>query len=236
MARSLKDLKISLERDFPKVRPENTVGEYAVSKNEEKSIKYCIQFFLSCLYYFFSILRVYPEWDIPGNSPSIKVAHYCRKLHDIEKQLLLKREEAKVRRRQMDQQWKELEEKEENFKSNFIRFNKFVRENEEKRLRAANKLKDDKKRFEKKDKEIQDLQEQYDKMMKVKLNMEDQIKMHKMYEDYLYSVVEESNTEFKDVDDILSRYEALIDARQQLIERQEKDLTALENAHSDMVS
>lgn len=39
MARSLKDLKISLQPDFPKVRPEETVGEYAVSKNEEKAIK-----------------------------------------------------------------------------------------------------------------------------------------------------------------------------------------------------
>lgn len=40
MDKGLKDLRISLERDFPKVRPENTVGEYAVSKNENKAIKY----------------------------------------------------------------------------------------------------------------------------------------------------------------------------------------------------
>lgn len=135
----------------------------------------------------------------------------------------------------MDVQWRELEDKEETFKSNFIRFNKFVRENEEKRERAQNKIKDDVDRCEKKSWEIEALQEKYDLMMKVKLHMEGQIKKHKMYEEYLYSVVEESNGEFKDVDEILSRYEALIDARQQLIERQEKDLTALENAHSAMV-
>lgn len=135
----------------------------------------------------------------------------------------------------MDAQWRELEEKEETFKINFMRFNKFVRENEEKRQRADNKIKDDIERIKKKDLEITTLQEKYDEMMKVKLHMESQIKKHKMYEEYLYSAVEES-TEFKDVDDILSRYEALIDARQQLIERQEKDLSALENAHSDMVT
>lgn len=135
----------------------------------------------------------------------------------------------------MDAQWRELEEKEETFKINFMRFNKFVRENEEKRQRADNKIKDDIERIKKKDLEITTLQEKYDEMMKVKLHMESQIKKHKLYEEYLYSAVEES-TEFKDVDDILSRYEALIDARQQLIERQEKDLSALENAHSDMVT
>lgn len=183
---------------------------------------------------FFSFCRIYPESDIPGSSPGIQVAEYCHKLDKIEEQLAEKREQAKVRRKQLDAQWKELEEKEETFKGNFTRFNKFVRENEEKRERAETKIKDDVEKREKKEQDIKELQETYDGMMKVKRQMEEQIKKHKMYEEYLYSVVEES-TEFKDVDDILSRYEALIDARQQLIERQEKDLTALENAHSDMV-
>lgn len=149
-------------------------------------------------------------------------------------QLNEKRGHARERRKQLDQQWKELEEKEETFKANFHRFNKFVRENEEKRERAESKIKDDVEKREKKEQDIKELQEKYDAMMKVKIHMEEQIKKHKMYEDYLYNVVEES-TEFKDVDDILSRYEALIDTRQQLIERQEKDLTALEHAHSYMV-
>lgn len=39
MTNTIKDLKISLQRDFPKVRPEKCVGEYAVSKNEDKAIK-----------------------------------------------------------------------------------------------------------------------------------------------------------------------------------------------------
>lgn len=178
--------------------------------------------------------RVYPESDVAGLSPSLKVADYYQKLHDVEKKLTKKRNEAKERRKHMDAQWKELEEKEESFKMNFLKFNKFVRENEEKRERAEGKRKDDAEKCYKKEMDIKRLQEKYDEMMKVKLHMEAQIKKHKMYEDYLYSVVEES-IEFKDVDDILSRYEALIDARQQLIERQEKDLSALENAHSDMV-
>lgn len=178
--------------------------------------------------------RVYPESDVAGLSPSLKVADYYQKLYDVEKKLTKKRNEAKERRKHMDAQWKELEEKEESFKMNFLKFNKFVRENEEKRERAEGKRKDDAEKCYKKEMDIKRLQEKYDEMMKVKLHMEAQIKKHKMYEDYLYSVVEES-IEFKDVDDILSRYEALIDARQQLIERQEKDLSALENAHSDMV-
>lgn len=40
LTKGLHDLQIALQRDFPKVRPENTVGEYAVSKQEQKAIKY----------------------------------------------------------------------------------------------------------------------------------------------------------------------------------------------------
>lgn len=181
-----------------------------------------------------SIYRVYPEWDLPGLSPAIKVAEYQTKLRDIDEQLMNKRKEAKKRRLQLDAQWRDLEEKEETFKCNFLRFNKFVRENEEKRDRAERKIKHDAEKCTKKDSDIKELQDKYDEMMEMKELMESQIKEHKMYEEYLYNVVEES-AEFKDVDDILARYEALIDARKQLIERQEKDLIALENAHTNLV-
>lgn len=163
------------------------------------------------------------------------VADYCRRLKQVEQELEKKREQAKERRKKLDAQWKELEEKEEAFKESFLKFNKFVRENEEKRDRAQRKIEDDTEKRKKKEQDIKELKEKYDDMMKVKLGMEEQIKKHKMYEEYLYSVVEVA-PEFKDVDEILSRYEALIDARQQLIERQEKDLQALENAHIDMVT
>lgn len=36
---ALKDLKVALQKDFPKTRPEKMVGEYAVSKNEDNTLK-----------------------------------------------------------------------------------------------------------------------------------------------------------------------------------------------------
>lgn len=47
--------------------------------------------------------------------------------------------------------------------------------------------------------------------------------------------VVKSTTDFKTVNDILLRYEALVEAKRELAEKQERDLNALENARNDMV-
>lgn len=110
-----------------------------------------------------------------------------------------------------------------------------MKENEEKRERAEKKTVEETQRLNKKEEDIEELRRNYDEMMEIKKKMESEIGKHKSYENYLETVVAAS-PEFKDVDDILSRYEALIAARRQLIERQERDLTALENAHADMIA
>lgn len=44
-----------------------------------------------------------------------------------EKALEIRRGEAKVKRKEMDQQWKELEEKEAGLKQSFIKFDKVIK-------------------------------------------------------------------------------------------------------------
>lgn len=51
---------------------------------------------------------------------------------------------------------------------------------------------------------------------------------------FLISVAK-ATTDFKTVNDILLRYEALVQAKKELAEKQERDLNALENARNDMV-
>lgn len=99
-----------------------------------------------------------------------------------------------------------------------------------------------------------ELRKNYDQMLTTKLLMERNIKNHKMYEvrilisslkyyityeatfqEYLQSAVKACPT-FRTVDDILDRYETLAEARKVLAERQEQDLSALEDARNEMVS
>lgn len=54
----------------------------------------------------------------------MKLVEAQRDLDDVESRLAAKREQALKRRQHLDDQWKELEDKEELLRENFIKFNK----------------------------------------------------------------------------------------------------------------
>jgi hypothetical protein len=67
-----------------------------------------------------------PEWDFPPLSPAIQLASACRDLEVAKKKLEGKLCEMKERRNQMDKRWEKLQEKEQQLRESFIRFNKSV--------------------------------------------------------------------------------------------------------------
>lgn len=110
----------------------------------------------------------------------------------------------------------------------------FVRENQEKRERAERRSKDEQRVHDIKDREISELTERIEKMKMVQQSLENNCAKFKFYEDYLSDVVVESH-EFKTINDILNRYDALTMARVDLIERQKSDLESLETERANMV-
>ncbi|KAF2881444.1 hypothetical protein ILUMI_24730 [Ignelater luminosus] len=201
---------------FPKVGPEKIVREYLYSKATK------------------SLTKKFPEWDMPRMEPSTELVAKKRELYDVEQRLVDKRREANKKRKEMNAQWRDLEDRETILRENFIKFNKFVKENQEKRERAERKLSDEKALIQKRSDDITELKKNYDHMLSIKLQMERNIKNHRMYEEYLQNVVKACST-FRTVDDILDRYETLAEARKVLAERQEEDLSALEDARNEMI-
>ncbi|KAF9417436.1 hypothetical protein HW555_005439 [Spodoptera exigua] len=128
-------------------------------------------------------------------------------------ELALKREEEKRNRIIMDAKWEDLRKKENLLKESFISFNKFIRENQEKRDRAERKMQADNEVLERKTKETEAMRQR----------------------DYLMSVVS-NYPEFKQPLDVLNRYEALAAAKSTLADRQERDLEMLENARQEIAS
>ena len=77
-----------------------------------------------------------------------------RELTDAENHLIEKRREQKSMRIYMDQQWSELRNNEESLRQSFIKFNKLIKENREKRIRAENKMKKERELQEKRKEEV----------------------------------------------------------------------------------
>lgn len=64
--------------------------------------------------------------------------------------------------------------------------------------------------------------------------MQKHVKEYKMYQNYLETVVNESE-EFQSLADIFNRYESLVESRLDLAQHQDQSLEALEIAGSEMV-
>lgn len=149
-----------------------------------------------------------------------------------ERSLCRKRDEQNRRRDEMDKEWRELLEKELSLRSAFVKFNKFVKENHEKReryvsvafelwanlsptrrdelkvelqtSRAEQRIKEEKELQKSRDQEIDELQNKVDYMKSIKDEMERQVDEYKMYENYLSQVIA-SSSQMNSTYDILNR-------------------------------
>lgn len=201
---------------FPKLHPETVVCDYLHSKTIN------------------NVIRKYPEWDVPRTDPAAELVVKKRELHGANTRLANKRQDAVQRRREIDELWKDLEDREEMLKSNFIKFNKFVKENQEKKERAERKIVEERAFILKRETEIENLSSKYDFMCRIRSKMEKNIRKHKLYENYLLAFTEMFPL-FYNLDSILDRYEALAEARKVLADRQENDLSSLEEAKARML-
>ncbi|VVC97045.1 coiled-coil domain-containing protein 42 homolog [Leptidea sinapis] len=181
------------------------------------------------------MISKYPVWDVARPTPQVLMEQARRDLMEADEKLALKREEERRNRTEMDAKWQELREKEMVLKDSFISFNKFIRENQEKRERAERKMEADLEVLERKSRETEEMKRKVEEMEEVRALMEKQVQDYTIYEEYLTSVVQ-SYPEFKQPLDVLNRYEALAAAKNTLADRQERDLEMLESARQEIAA
>ncbi|CAH0595517.1 unnamed protein product [Chrysodeixis includens] len=181
------------------------------------------------------MVKKYPVWDVARPTPQVLMEKARRDLMDADEKLAIKRSDEKRNRAIMDAKWEDLRTKEMLLKESFISFNKFIRENQEKRDRAERKMQADNEVLERKTRDTEAMRQRVIEMEEVKKLMEQQVKDYTIYEDYLMSVVH-NYPEFKQPLDVLNRYEALAAAKSTLADRQERDLEMLENARQEIAS
>ncbi|KRT79425.1 hypothetical protein AMK59_7126, partial [Oryctes borbonicus] len=172
---------------FSKLKPYDAVGTYLLSKLNEREPKR------------------YPQWDVARETIVLDLFIAKReerlsaiRLKDI-RQLSVSKEES------FDRQYKELEENEAIFQQSFKKFNKFIRENQEKRERAEKKIVEEQSLQEKREEDIEMVKKNIVDLTNIKAQMDHKIKEYRMFEDYLQSVVKLSSG-FKNIIDIIQRY------------------------------
>ncbi|PSN41292.1 hypothetical protein C0J52_09876 [Blattella germanica] len=148
----------------------------------------------------------------------------CDRKGSPKKLTIEKWEESHDNREKLDRQWQELRENEESLRQAFIQFNKFVKENLEKRIRAEKKIEEEHELQNRRGLEAEELRQK--ELEEVKETMEKHVEEHAIYENYLKDVISQLR-EFPTVFDVLKRYEALSAARSELTARQERALVIM---------
>ncbi|EGI64994.1 PREDICTED: coiled-coil domain-containing protein 42 like-2 [Acromyrmex echinatior] len=172
-------------------------------------------------------IKKYPEWDKARVCPATEVIKTRQELAEINEILKEKREEQKIRRKYMDEQWEEAREQQLQLRQSLIKFNTLVKENVEKRERADQKIKEEHERQEKYKQEIEELEQKLQYMRDVRDKMQQFVGEYRKYQNYLERVMNETD-EFQTINEIFNRYETLIETRQTLSDRQDKNLQMLE--------
>ncbi|XP_023289087.1 coiled-coil domain-containing protein 42 like-2 [Orussus abietinus] len=178
-------------------------------------------------------IKKYPEWDVARAGPAAELVKTRRELNSADVALKIKREEQHTKRKIMDQQWDELKSKEKLLRQSFIKFNKFVKENYEKRDRAEHKINEEYERQMKRLEDAEDSANKLNHMKEIRDNMQQHIKKYKIYQTFLERVVSETG-QFQSIADIFNRYETLVEAKEALSENQDKKLQVLETTGTEM--
>ncbi|XP_030747560.1 coiled-coil domain-containing protein 42 homolog isoform X3 [Sitophilus oryzae] len=204
---------------FPKKPNYEYVGEYFASKVAESSIK---------------IANPNTGDDIERMNVIISNYIATQQLEKTTRKLTAKRNAYQQKRKCVLEMWKDLQVKEESFRQNFIRFNQFVKENQEKKERAANKIMEQNSLKQERERKMNALLEICEQIKKVKAKMDANIGRYRIYEEFLMEVVDYDSS-MQSINDLLKRYDALIEARKELNDIQQRDLNKLEKAKSNLM-
>ncbi|KAH1018247.1 hypothetical protein HUJ05_006056 [Dendroctonus ponderosae] len=166
---------------------------------------------------------------------NVEITNYLttRKLVKTTKRLENKRRDYDDKRKKVQEQWEDLKTKESALRENFIRFNQFVKENQEKKERASLKITEQNQLKEERQRRMEELQQKCEEIESTKAKMDINIGQYRIYELFLSQVVE-NEASMQSINDLLKRYEALIGARKELNDIQQRDMMKLEKAKSNL--
>ncbi|XP_026467305.1 coiled-coil domain-containing protein 42 homolog [Ctenocephalides felis] len=170
--------------------------------------------------------RRFPRWDEGRTEPALRAAITRRELYQAKKNLQDVRKAGVKARAVLQVQIDKLVAQEKDLGRNFIKFNRFIRENADKRQRAERKIAESRVINNQLKSEINELSEQYSAYMNIKNSLVNMISKYKMYETFLDKCAEESPY-LTSIYSVVKRYEALMSARQVISERLNENMLAL---------
>ena len=147
-------------------------------------------------------------------------------MEEAQLELDRKKEEIRLRMLRCQEQEDKLAIQQSDLRAQVVKFEKFLKDNDAKRLRMHKKALDEIRQRVLKEEEILRLKDQLGDIEFKKLHKKEQLQKLRVYEEYLELVVQHSD-DFTDVVDLTNRYETLANANTEL----KKSIDQLSTVH-----
>ena len=152
-------------------------------------------------------------------SPATRLLEKRRHMFEVQEALDAQKEEFQRREATFKRREEMLKQKDLALQESLIKFNKFLQENDSKRNRAEKKRVDEAKQKQGKEAEIVKLLVEVERQKEKRAQMEAEVHKMSQYQAYLEGVLEVEE-EYPEIVDLLSRYETLDAAHEDLVQRQ----------------
>jgi len=141
-----------------------------------------------------------------------------KEMREVDEALEITKKDYKKRIEECEERRMLFEAKQSKMREQVLRFERFIQENDAKRVRAEAKIKAEKALFQEKCREIQHLSEKLEALEQLqKAQMQDLIS-RSCYKAYLEQIVEEKGDQgYEEISDILNRHRSLVEANEDLM-------------------
>ncbi|KAF5396083.1 hypothetical protein PHET_10964 [Paragonimus heterotremus] len=174
-----------------------------------------------------------PEGEDRNLTSSTKLLAKHNLIKKLSEDLLSRKEEFRVKIEHIQQRRQKLEDKECQLKESLIKFERFFKENDDKRLRALKKLSAERGLQRQRQKEIEALNACNSKLLQKRNKLDSSVKCLSTYRRFLEEIVKQSE-DFNEITEIISRYDALMTNLNDLKERDNAINQIAEDMHVNL--
>ncbi|XP_054312782.1 coiled-coil domain-containing protein 42 isoform X2 [Pongo pygmaeus] len=174
------------------------------------------------------MLQKLPNVEGASESPSIRLLEKKKETKIMHQTMVQKKKMFQRRMETLNLRWEELGVKEAQLKAHIQKFEQFIQENDQKRIRAMKKAN---KERELKRQHMQELTKGKQEMVALRLEhqrLSAKLKDYSIFNKYLEKVVE--NSEFEEIHEVIARYKTLVSMHHDLMQSAQEGQEKIERA------
>ncbi|XP_058023871.1 coiled-coil domain-containing protein 42 [Ahaetulla prasina] len=174
------------------------------------------------------LLMKFPVSEEQSPSPSIRLLEKKKEAKLVHQAMEAQKEAFKTRMESLNNRWEELGTKEVQLKAYIKKFEQFIQENDQKRIRALKKANKERELKKQRVKELAKVKLEIAALKQQHQKLYNKLQQYSIFNKYLEKVVQVS--EFEEIREVIGRYKTLVGMHRDLLQSAQEGLELIEQA------